>query len=90
MIVSSLMNLIYSFFEFILAPIHIDSFPEGTSEAIIEFLDMLFDTGTSIIGLLIPEFCQFLLFTVITIEVGLHIVNFIMWILRKIPMLGIN
>lgn len=90
MIISSLMNVIYSFFEFILSPINIDSFPEGTAESIIEFLDMLFMTGQSIIGLLIPEFCQALLIIVITIEIGLHIFNFVMWILRKIPMLGIN
>lgn len=90
MIIEGLMNLVYKLISIVLTPINISSFPEGTDEAVTDFLDLLFNNSQTIIGLFIPSIAFTLLLIVMGIEIAIHGYRFIMWVLRKIPMLGIN
>lgn len=90
MIISGLMNLIYNFFELILSPINIEAMPDGSVDKVHNFFDILFTSSESVIGLLVPNICFILIGIIIGIEIGIHLYHFVMWILRKIPMLGIN
>lgn len=90
MIVKTLMNLVYKILSLVLSPLNISGFPEGTAESVDSFFDMLFSSAESVIGLLVPTITFVLLGIILAVEVASHLIPFIMWILRKIPFLGIN
>lgn len=90
MIINSLMQLVYKLLSLVLTPLDIDGFPEGTQESVNNFFDIIFNSSESVIGLLIPSFTFILIGIIIAVEVGIHLYHFVMWVLKKIPMLGIE
>lgn len=85
-----MMELVYKLLSLVLSPLSIPGFPEETTQNVADFFNILFDTSSSMIGLLVPTVTFVLIRIVITVEIGIHLYHFVLWILRKIPMLGIN
>lgn len=55
------------------------------------FIDMIFTNGMQLIWLVLDlEYTKWLLGIVLTIEVGLITYKVVMWVLKKIPVLGIE
>ena len=90
MIVKALLDLVYFLFELFTAPISIPPMPEGVSEVISSTLEYI-QTGLALLGNWTDLGYLLVLFgLVIVIDSGIHIYNFVMWILRKIPVAGIS
>lgn len=90
MIISGLLNLIYSLLELVLTPFSLPSLPDG--------IQTIFDTVlsylTGSVGLLCvfvrPSTLQLLIPAVIVVINAEHIWNGILWILKKLPFVGIE
>lgn len=90
MIVQGLMDLVYNLFSLLTAAINIPSLPEGVS-GILEVLTGAISTGLGLLACYCHLDYLLLLFgLIIAVDAGLMIYRFVMWILKKIPMLGIG
>lgn len=68
----------------------IPSLPDESIVYIADFVDLL-NTGASILANYVPlSYLLTLFLLIVSIDVALGVYHFIMWILRKIPMLGIE
>lgn len=55
------------------------------------FIDTIFKFGTQLMWLLLDlEFTKYLLGIVLVIETGIQLYKIVMWIIKKIPFLGIQ
>jgi len=91
MIIENIMNLVYSFFELILNPsLAIPAFPEGALTSFLELFEMLFDITERFCALFLPRIAFIFLPIVFIVESNYFAYKLIMWILRKIPMLGLS
>lgn len=90
MILELLLDMLYGIFSLLTTPINIPAFPEEVSE----MLSVIFDyivTGIKICNVFIPMYYFGILFGIIlAIDAGIAIYKFVMWVLKKIPMLGIS
>lgn len=90
MIIKALMDLIATVLQTLLGFIQIPSFPESWTSAVSQFMDLLFD-NVGMVGLIIPwpviKLGIPILIAIINMD---KIYDAIMWILRKIPMLGMS
>ncbi len=90
MIIKSLLNLLYNVFSALTSAISIPSLPDDVENYLNYFLDYL-NLGLQILANYTPLNYLLTLFgIVVAIEVGLAIYHFVMWVLKKIPMLGIS
>ena len=80
------MNLVKNLLGLLFSPIHIPAIPDELNESINSFFDYL-DNASGLIGLFFP--IDMTPFFVIFFGLS-HAYPFVMWILRKIPMLGIE
>lgn len=90
MIIKALLDLLYSVFSVLTLPISIPAMPDGIIEFIATSLDYI-GVGISIIA----NYCDisFLLTLfgiVIAVDVGILLYKVVMWVLKKIPMLGME
>ena len=89
MIITALLNVIH----FLLDKLLIFSIPKLPEQAL-DYIDTLFDyivAGTGIVANYTPLSYLLTLFAiVISVDIALLLYKFVMWILRKIPMLGIE
>lgn len=89
MIITALLNVIH----FILDKVLILSIPQLPSEAM-TYVNTLFDYlvgATGIVANYTPLGYLLVLFGVLlAVDVGIMLYHFVMWVLRKIPMLGIE
>lgn len=90
MIIEMLLNLIYTIFSLLTFPINIPSLPGLVSQYISYGFTYLLEGAK-----LIDCFCNLpYLFTlvgiVIAVDVGINIYKFVMWIIKKIPMLSVS
>lgn len=90
MIIELLMNLIYTVFEFLTTPIDIPDLPFSFSTT----LDTAFEYIYSGIGILTNythyQYLISLFMIIVAVEVGIHLYQFVMFILKKIPMINIK
>ncbi len=90
MIVNGLLNLLYSVFDILTLPIAIPGIPDGVKQILATALDYI----TSGVGILAQFFDMNYLFSlfslIIIIEGAVLIYKFVMWVLKKIPMLGVK
>lgn len=90
MIVMGLMDLVYNLFALLTAAINIPSLPESISTV----MDMVLGALSTGLGLLACychlDYLLVLWGILIAVDAGLLIYKFVMWILRKIPMLGLS
>lgn len=90
MIIESLLNLFYKLFELVFGWINIPGVGEEFDDAL-AFFDDLLNAGKSLIDLFLPwDIVRFGLPIIIILLNFEHIYHFIMWIVKKIPMLGIK
>lgn len=90
MIIEALMQVVYLIFAALTSVIAIPSLPDGVMGFMSEFLTYL-QMG---LGLL-ANYCDLgylltLFGIVVAVDVGILLYKFVMWIIRKIPMLGLS
>lgn len=91
MIVTSLLNAVYSILSALLSPFHVPGFDSDTLDNVTYVIDMIFGSCESFIGLFLPWGLIKTALTIVLIVIGLvEGYKLVMWILRKIPMLGIQ
>lgn len=90
MIIESILNALKTVITTLFSWINIPGIGEDFETAI-EFVDVLFQNAKSMINLFLPwQIVTFGIPLIIIIVNFERIYNFIMWILKKIPMLGIE
>ena len=90
MIVSLLMSVLYGAVSLLTAPINIPSLPDGVQEVVNQYLGYISD-GMTILNVYVDLGYLFTLFgLILLVDIGLLLYKFVMWILRKIPVLGID
>lgn len=90
MIIEALLDLLFNIFKLLTAMINIPQLPSK----VMEILDTLFgyiQAGLSVLANFIDlDFALLLFGIVIAVDIGVSIYHFVMWVLKKIPMLGIK
>lgn len=90
MIIKSLLNLLYNVFSALTSAISIPSLPENIETTLNAFLSDV-EFGLQILANYTHlKYLLSLFGIVVAIEVGISIYHFVMWVLKKIPMLGIS
>ena len=90
MIVKALLDLVYLLFDLWSLPIDLPSMPENVSQILSSTLEYV-KTGLALLANWTDLGYLLILFgVVVLVDAGVHIYNFVMWVLRKIPALGIN
>ena len=90
MIIEGLLNVLYNVFSALTSAIDIPAMPADVSSYISTFTSYI-KTGLQILAVYTPLQYMLTLFgIVIAIELGLKIYHFVMWVIKKIPMLGVS
>ncbi len=90
MIIKGLMTLLYNVFSALTSAIDIPQFPEQVHTFLYDFLEYI-QTGLQILAVYTHlEYLLILFGIVIVIDAAMLIYHFVMWVLKKIPMLGIE
>lgn len=90
MIIEALMNLILNVFSLLTSPINIPSMPADVETYLSNFLEYM-EMGLQVLAVYTPlEYLLVLFGIIVAIDVGLAVYHFVMWVLKKIPMLGIS
>ena len=90
MIIESLMNLLLKLFGMLTAAINIPVLPDSVSTFMTDALSYI-KTGLQLLAVYTNlEYLLILFGLIIAIDVGIAVYHFVMWVLRKIPMLGIS
>lgn len=91
MIIESLLNAIFSVFETLFSGINIPGMPEGMSEQVVSFFNNTLNYAGSLISLFVPWSQVKIFFPILIVILSSEeIYKLVMWVLRKIPMLGIS
>lgn len=89
MLIEALLNLLYNLLDILLF-FEIPNLPTDVNT----YLDMMFEylvTGASIFANYAPlDYLLTLFGIIVAVDVGIIVYHFVMWILKKIPMLGIE
>lgn len=90
MIINVLLDLIYGVFSLLTAPIDIPGMPEEVSQVIGTMLEYV-SMGISFMGNFVNMPYLLVLFGIIVaVDVGMLLYKLVMWVIRKIPMLGVS
>lgn len=90
MLIEMILDVLYGIFNTLTSPIDIPSFPTSVKTYIIEAMDYL-EAGAGIIANYVNLSFFVTVFAIImAVDIGIHLYHFVMWILRKIPFLGIE
>lgn len=91
MIIESICNLFISFFTSLLSFVNIPQIPTDILANVNNTIDMMITRATAMIDLVLPyNIAKVLLLIVISVEIGVEIYHFVMWVISKIPMLNIH
>ena len=91
MIISALLNMIILILDKLLAFINLPGIPSESMARINEYVDMIFSYSRNLIGFFLPwNVVSVGIPIIILVMLADKIYNLVMWILRKIPMLGIG
>lgn len=91
MIIEALLNVIIGLFTSLLSFVNIPKIPEDTINSVNNTLNSIIEYASPLIDLIIPyNIAKGLLIIVIAIEIAIPVYHFVMWILKKIPMLSIK
>ena len=91
MIIKGLVSLVLGLLDILLSVINLPGLDQSTIQSVYDFLDRLFDITSEFIGFFVPwGVVQALIVPLILILNIDHIYHLFMWILKKIPMLGIE
>lgn len=90
MIIEMLLDALYSLFSLLTSAINIPGLPTEANDYITQFFSYL-TAGAGILANYTPFAYIMVLFGVIlAVDVGIKLYHFVMWIIKKIPMLGIS
>lgn len=90
MILSFILDVIYSLFSFLTTPINLPDMPSSVSRAMEQMLGYI-EAGVGVLSAYTPYSYLVSLFAiVVAVEVGISIYKFVMWVIKKIPMLGMS
>lgn len=90
MIIESVLNIVYTVFSVLTTPISIPPMPDSVREVISSILGYI-TTGIAILSNYVDiQYLLVLYGIVLAVDVGIMIYHFVMWILKKIPMLAIE
>lgn len=90
MIIEALMQVVYRLFAILTTPINIPSLPDGVKTIMSDVLGYL-ETGMALLANYTDlEYLLVLFGLIIAVDVGILLYKLVMWILRKIPMLGMS
>ena len=89
MIIEGLLKIIFNILSLIISQFNVPQAPQEFIDAIPQFFEIL-DLASGLIALVLP--INLSVFTVVTVVIMVveHGYPFIMWVLRKIPFLGIE
>lgn len=91
MIIEALLNLIITVLTAPLLLINIPQIPTDIMTTVSDVITSMITYASNLIDLVMPySIAARMLVIVIAIDIGVEIYHFVMWILRKIPMLGIE
>lgn len=91
MIIESIMNALISLLTTLLNWINIPQIPADILTSVKDTIDMVISTGEGLLDLVMPyNIAKVLIEIVIAIEIGVELYHFVMWVLKKIPMVGIE
>lgn len=90
MIIEALMQVVYVLFELLTVPISIPSLPDGIQSVMDQAFSYL-EAGMGILANYTDLGYLLTLFgIIIAVDVGVLLYKLVMWIIRKIPMLGMS
>lgn len=90
MLIEGILAVIYNVFSVLTMPINIPSMPANVEAVMGEFLQWL-QVGLQIVATFTHEGYLLVLFgIVVAVDVGVMLYKFVMWVLKKIPLLGIE
>lgn len=90
MILEALLNLIFNLLKIVFGWISLPAFPEGLTNSIESFLNLIFDNVT-LLGFFIRPTTIMIVVPILIILLNFEdIYKITMWILRKIPFLGLQ
>lgn len=90
MIIEFILDIVYNLFSFLTTPINIPDLPSAVNTAI-EQLFYYMSSGAGLVAAYTPfSYMRSLFIVVIAVDVGISLYKVVMWILRKIPVLGVK
>lgn len=90
MIIETLMKLLIKVFSILTSAINIPSLPDSVTIFMGDALSYI-QTGLQILAVYTNlEYLLVLFGLILAIDIGIAVYHFVMWVLRKIPMLGIS
>jgi hypothetical protein len=90
MIVTLLLEVLYGAFNVLTLPINIPPMPEEAMTYVEQFFEYL-EMGAGILANYTPFAYLMILFGVLlAVDIGIMVYHFVLWILKKIPVLGIS
>lgn len=90
MIVELLLTMLFGIFKLLTTPINIPSLPESIHDIFTLILDYI-TNGINIANVFFPmEYFGVLFGIILAIDAGVAIYHFVMWVIKKIPMLNIK
>lgn len=90
MIVKAFCSIVYSFFELVLRGVNIPSFGDKF-DLFLDYIDLFLDNAAPMVNLFLPwSIVEWGLPLVIVMEGFVFVYRFLMFVLKKIPMLGIK
>lgn len=91
MIIETLLNAIFSIFEKVFSVINIPGMPDGMSNQVVSFFSDTLNYAGSLISLFVPWSQVKVFFPILIVILSSEeIYKLVMWVLKKIPMLGIS
>lgn len=91
MIIETLLNAIFSIFEKVFSVINIPGMPDGMSDQVVGFFNDVLNYAGSLISLFVPWLQVKIFFPILIVILSSdEVYKLVMWVLRKIPMLGIS
>lgn len=90
MIIELLLTGLFNIFSLLTSPIDIPSIPETVFNGITDFTEFIV-SGVSVLGNYIDLQIASILFSIVlSIDIGLALYHFVMWVIKKIPFFGIS
>lgn len=90
MIFENIMNSIFNLFSSLISGINIPPLPPDVDEFMSDCLEYMQNGIYILNNYMNLEYILVLFGIILVIDVAIHVYHFVMWILKKIPMLGIS
>lgn len=91
MIIEKIFELFWSFITAVLNFINIPDISAADKQSLFDFVDTILTSANSLIDVFLPyTLSKVLLLIVIAIELAVDVYKIVMWVIRKIPVLGMS